>query len=72
MPLPECSVLWPTNRAEKGIDAVKKAAIDAKIVDLTEETAKKSRAARNRIAVTRVWIVVGPPRLSSRTDRRPK
>ena len=31
MPLPECSVLWPTNRAEKGIDAVKKAAIDAKI-----------------------------------------
>jgi hypothetical protein len=26
MPLPECSVLWPTNRAEKGIDAVKKTA----------------------------------------------
>jgi AcrR family transcriptional regulator len=23
MPLPECSVLWPTNRAEKGIDAAK-------------------------------------------------
>jgi hypothetical protein len=37
MPLPECSVLCPTNRAEKGTDAVKKAAIDAKIVDLTEE-----------------------------------
>jgi hypothetical protein len=36
MPLPECSVLWPTNRAEKGIDAVEKTAIDAKIVDLTE------------------------------------
>ena len=41
MPLPECSVSWPTNRAEKGIDAVKNAAIDAKIVDLTEETAKE-------------------------------
>ena len=41
MPLPEFSVLWPTNRKEKGIDAVKKAAIDAKIVDLTEETAKE-------------------------------
>jgi hypothetical protein len=27
--------------AEKGIDAVKKAAIDATIVDLTEETAKE-------------------------------
>jgi hypothetical protein len=37
MPLPECGVLWPTSRAEKGIDAVRKAAIDAKIVDLTEE-----------------------------------
>ena len=35
MPLPECSVLWPTNHAEKGIDTVKKAAIDAKIIDLT-------------------------------------
>jgi hypothetical protein len=23
MPLPKCSVLWPTNRAEKGIDAAK-------------------------------------------------
>jgi hypothetical protein len=46
MPLPECGVLWPTSRAEKGIDAVKIAAIDAKIVDLTEETAKKYRAAR--------------------------
>jgi hypothetical protein len=41
MPLPECSVISPTSRKEKGIDAVKKAAIDAKIVDLTEETAKK-------------------------------
>jgi hypothetical protein len=40
MPLPECSVFWPTNRREKGIDAAKKAAVDAKIVDLTEETAK--------------------------------
>jgi hypothetical protein len=27
--------------AHKGIDAVKKAAVDATIVDLTEETAKK-------------------------------
>ena len=41
MPLPECGVLWPTSRAEKGIDAVRKAAIDAKVVDLTEETTKK-------------------------------
>ena len=41
MPLPECGVLWPTNRAEKDIDAVRKPAIDAKIVDLTDETAKK-------------------------------
>ena len=41
MPSPECSVLWPTNRKEKGIDAVKNAAVDATIVDLTEETAKK-------------------------------
>ena len=40
MRLPECSVLWPTNRAEKDIDAVKKAAVHAKIVDLTEKTAK--------------------------------
>jgi hypothetical protein len=37
MPLPECSVFWPTNRVEKGIDAVEKAAIDAKIVDLKEQ-----------------------------------
>jgi hypothetical protein len=41
MPLPEFSVLWPTNPREKGIDAVKKAAIDAKIVDLTKEAAKR-------------------------------
>jgi hypothetical protein len=41
MPLPEFGVLSPTNRKEKGTDAVKKAAIDAKIVDLREETAKK-------------------------------
>jgi hypothetical protein len=37
MPPSECSVLWPTNRAAKGIDAVKKAAIDdATMVDLRE------------------------------------
>jgi hypothetical protein len=36
MPLPECGVLWPTSREDKGIDAVRKAAIDASVVDLTE------------------------------------
>jgi hypothetical protein len=36
--------LWPPNRAEKGIEAIRKAAIDAKTVDLTGETAKKQRA----------------------------
>jgi hypothetical protein len=41
MPLPGCGVLWPTNHADKGIEAVKKAAIDANIVDLTDETAKE-------------------------------
>jgi hypothetical protein len=48
MPLPECSVSWPTNRAEKGIDAVKNAAVDAKIFDLTprdrEELARRTAA----------------------------
>jgi hypothetical protein len=41
MLLPAFSVISPTNPKEKGIDAVKKATIDAKIVDLTEETANK-------------------------------